>query len=126
MTDTQKTITPHQIGRFEAEEKLRRIYEAFNDPDSSYWADNVLRTIRETMDGNAGLRVRGVGRVADEPRALLVMLTGIPTDDDLRSLDDFLRGWPLRGGDTDPNEMTQDELALARSRPPGWQPKGFA
>jgi hypothetical protein len=101
MTDETNITTSRQIGRFEAEEKLRRIYEAFNKPNSSYWADNVLRTIRETMDGNAGLRVRGVSRVADEPRALLVMLNGIPTDDDLRSLHDFLRrmaaaGWRHR------------------------------
>jgi hypothetical protein len=39
------------------------------------------------------LRVRGVGRVADEPRALLVMLTERPTDDELRSMHDFLRDW---------------------------------
>ncbi len=38
-------------------------------------------------------RVRGVGRVADEPRALLVMLTTVPTDDQLRELHNFLRDW---------------------------------
>lgn len=39
------------------------------------------------------LRVRGVGRTADEPRALLVLLTERPTDDEIRSLHEFLRGW---------------------------------
>jgi hypothetical protein len=39
------------------------------------------------------LKVRGVGRAADEPRAILVMLTDRPTDDELRSLHEFLRDW---------------------------------
>ncbi len=39
------------------------------------------------------IRVRGVGRVADEPRALLVALSERPTDDEIRSVHDFLRGW---------------------------------
>lgn len=39
------------------------------------------------------LKVRGVGRMADEPRALLVALSERPTDDDIRSLHEFLRGW---------------------------------
>ena len=39
------------------------------------------------------LRVRGVGRVADEPRAILVMLTERPTDDEVRALHDYLRAW---------------------------------
>ena len=39
------------------------------------------------------IRPRGVGRVADEPRALLVLLDERPTDDDIRSLHEFLRGW---------------------------------
>ncbi len=38
-------------------------------------------------------RVRGVGREADNPRAILVSLTEIPTDDELRSFHEFLRGW---------------------------------
>ena len=37
-----------------------------------------------------GLRVRGVGRVADEPRALLVLLSDIPGDDDIRALHEWL------------------------------------
>lgn len=43
-----------------------------------------------------GLRARGVGRVADEPRALLVLLTEIPGDDDIRVLHDWLVGRPAR------------------------------
>lgn len=44
-------------------------------------------------DTSRPLKVRGVGRDAGEPRALLVMLTERPTDDDIRSLHEFLRGW---------------------------------
>lgn len=44
-------------------------------------------------DTSEPLKVRGVGRDAEEPRALLVMLTERPTDDDIRSLHEFLRGW---------------------------------
>lgn len=36
------------------------------------------------------LKVRGVGRVGDEPRALLVQLNERPTDDELRFLHDVL------------------------------------
>lgn len=39
------------------------------------------------------LKVRGVGRVADEPRALLVLLSERPTDDELRSMHEHLRSW---------------------------------
>lgn len=46
-------------------------------------------------------RVRGVGRMADEPRALLVLLTEIPTDDELRSMHEFLRAWRLDPRDSD-------------------------
>lgn len=45
---------------------------------------------REFHFATSGLRARGVGRVADEPRALLVLLTGIPADDDIRALHDWL------------------------------------
>jgi hypothetical protein len=111
MNELALETTVSQIGSFEAQEKLRRIYEAFKDPNSSYVS--VMDIIRETLESNAGLRVQAVDRVADEPRALLVMLTGIPTDNDLRSLVDFLRGWPLRRGcDTDRNILAQ-----------GWPPR---
>jgi hypothetical protein len=36
------------------------------------------------------LKVRGVGRVADEPRAMLVMLSERPTDDELRYFHEVL------------------------------------
>lgn len=39
------------------------------------------------------IRVRGVGRVADEPRALLIAMTERPTDDEIKSLHDFIRDW---------------------------------
>jgi len=46
-----------------------------------------------SRDLSQPLKVRGVGRVADEPRALLICLSERPTDDDIRSLHEFLRGW---------------------------------
>ena len=49
------------------------------------------------------IKVRGVGRVADEPRALLVLLDEIPTDDELRNLHETLRHW----------EPWRDHVALA-------------
>lgn len=39
------------------------------------------------------LRVRGVGRMGDEPRALLLCLNENPTDDELRALHEHLRWW---------------------------------
>lgn len=39
------------------------------------------------------LKFRGVGRVSDEPRALLIALSERPTDDEMRSLHEYLRGW---------------------------------
>jgi hypothetical protein len=44
-------------------------------------------------DVSVSLKVRGVGRVADEPRALLILLSERPTDDEIRSLHDFLKLW---------------------------------
>ncbi len=43
--------------------------------------------------GPRPLRVRGVGRVADEPRALLIALSDIPSDGEIRELHDFIREW---------------------------------
>jgi hypothetical protein len=45
------------------------------------------------------LVVRGVGRVADEPRAILVLLNERPTDDEMRAIHDLLRASPQRQGD---------------------------
>ena len=63
--------------------------------------------------GPRPLRVRGVGRVADEPRAILVMLSDIPTDDEMREFHDFVR--PLE-------ELVVDDCAatkrIARRRDP--------
>ena len=39
------------------------------------------------------LKVRGIGRLGDEPRALLVMLSERPTDDEIKHLHEFLRRW---------------------------------
>jgi hypothetical protein len=38
-------------------------------------------------------KVRGVGREADNPRAFLVLLSEIPTDDELRSFHEHCRSW---------------------------------
>lgn len=42
---------------------------------------------------SAPSKVMGVGRMADNDRAVLVMLKQQPTDDELRGLHQFLRGW---------------------------------
>lgn len=42
-------------------------------------------------DPSVPVRVRGVGRVADEPRAVMVLLTDRPTDDELRTIHERLR-----------------------------------
>jgi len=54
---------------------------------------NIVAGYRPEASGNHVVKVRGVGRVSDEPRALLVLLTEQPTDDELRSLHEFLREW---------------------------------
>ena len=51
------------------------------------------RDYEAPRDESAPLKVRGVSRVVDEPRAVLIALSDIPTGDEIRSLDDFLRGW---------------------------------
>lgn len=51
------------------------------------------RDYEAPRDPAHALRVRGVGRVADEPRALLVLLSERPTDDEIRSLHEYLRAW---------------------------------
>lgn len=38
-------------------------------------------------------RVRGVGRDPDDARTLTVAMSGELSDDDLRSIHDYLRGW---------------------------------
>jgi hypothetical protein len=38
-------------------------------------------------------KVCGVFRFKDNPRALLIALAEYPTDDEIRSLHEFLRGW---------------------------------
>ena len=41
------------------------------------------------------IRVRGVGRDLFEPRSIRVALTERPTDDEIRSMHDWMRGWKL-------------------------------
>ncbi len=54
-----------------------------------------MSTVKGT--GPQPLRVRGVGRVEDEPRALLVLLSDVPSDNELRGIHDFLRDWTPLG-----------------------------
>ena len=49
------------------------------------------QTYEAPRDPAVPVRIRGVGRVAGEPRALLLALTERPTDDEIRALHDFLR-----------------------------------
>ncbi len=51
-----------------------------------------LIAIREPAP-NDRQRSLGVGRISENSKALLVALTREPTDDDMRSLHDFLREW---------------------------------
>lgn len=49
------------------------------------------------------MKVLGVGRMADNERALLVTLDGVPTDDELRAFHEFVS---TRGGHHVPGEGT--------------------
>lgn len=42
-------------------------------------------------DASKKLRIRGIGRVLEEPRAVILMLNERPTDDEMRALHDRLR-----------------------------------
>ena len=56
----------------------------------------IARIIYEApRDPAKPIRVRGVGRVADEPRALLLLLTERPTDDEIRALHEFFSQRPM-------------------------------
>lgn len=58
--------------------------------------DNGPRTTYEAPRNlTERIRVRGVGRISDEPRAMLILLTERPTDDEIRSMHEYLRGWKL-------------------------------
>jgi hypothetical protein len=52
---------------------------------------------RQIFEAEAARRgiiwVRGVGRIDSEPRAVIVHLTGVPTDNQIRALDQFLTDW---------------------------------
>lgn len=53
-------------------------------------APHIRAFYEAPRDLSVPLRVRGVGRVADEPRALLLALNERPTDDEIRALHDHL------------------------------------
>ena len=98
--DTPVAPSPEQVWAT-TETALRRVLQELDDARRS--ADVAIRhpLTREyeaPRDPAEQLKLRGVGRVADEPRALLVLLSERPTDDEIRSLRDYLLGWPLRNG----------------------------
>lgn len=87
---------------------------------------------------NDSVRVIGIGRVRDDPRALELNFTGKPSDDDMRRIHDLLRDGPPSNDDAlwamlvkqaherlgigpDPGESSFDYLqrALQRVRPYG-------
>jgi len=87
---------------------------------------------------NDSLRVIGIGRVRDDPKALELNFTGRPSDDDMRRIHDLLRDGPPSNDDAlwdmlvrqaherlgiglDPGESPFDYLqrALQRVRPYG-------
>lgn len=51
------------------------------------------RILSRTPDTDDRLRVLGVSRDAGNNRVLLVGMSSVPSDDDLRSLHDYLREW---------------------------------
>lgn len=52
--------------------------------------EKVAPTYEAPRDPTIPLRVRGVSRVGDEPRAILLALNERPTDDEIRALHDHL------------------------------------
>ena len=69
---------------------------ASSGDDETVWVlkhVSALRRIAQEALSAPALRVRGVGRVTDEPRALLVLLTDVPTDNQLREMHDYMREW---------------------------------
>lgn len=63
------------------------------------------------------MKVQGVGRMADNPRAVLISLDERPSDDDLRDLHEFLRTWRADGSSLD--ESCLQTAKAARAAGPG-------
>lgn len=56
--------------------------------------EKIARDIRAGVFPNKSeQKVQGIGRVADNNRALLITLVVEPTDDEIRSIHDYLRKW---------------------------------
>jgi hypothetical protein len=56
--------------------------------------EKIARDMREGVFPNKSKqRVRGVGRVADNVRALLMIFAVEPTDDEIRAIHDYLLAW---------------------------------
>lgn len=107
-------MTPTQLAEIEARaqcDKCRRLGLSKYDSRLREWVHHTYEAERcdavfiralaqepvyeAPRDETKMLKVRGVGRVEDEPRAVLVMLNEQPTDDELRNIHEFLRSWPL-------------------------------
>jgi hypothetical protein len=56
----------------------------------TYWRYVMAEDYEAPRDTRKKLKVRGVGRVADEPRAMLVCFNERPTDEELRFLHDVM------------------------------------
>lgn len=60
---------------------------------------------------NDSVRVIGIGRVRDDPKALELNFTGKPSDDDMRRIHDLLRDGP-------PSNDDASIIAILRARIP--------
>ncbi len=69
-------------------------------PDTSKLPLATMGEVQEKV-GARPMRVDGVGRMADNPKCVLLGLSQTASDNDLRSLHEFLRLWPkvMQSGD---------------------------
>lgn len=56
--------------------------------------DNTIPAIQDFKGPDRPMKVDGVGRMADNPKFVLIGLSQVPSDNDLRTLHEFLRAWP--------------------------------
>ena len=72
------------------------------DPTGKPWRhqrreDGTHYIYEEPRNPAVALQVRGVGRIADEPRAVMVMLNERPTNGEIRAFHDLIRDWRSSG-----------------------------
>ncbi len=89
MADARKIVDDHRKGRMlvSCEVAYRVALELVHLRTTTAAPSPIREAPRDLA---VPLRVRGVGRVADEPRALLLVLNERPTDDEIRALHDHL------------------------------------